>query len=227
MRNTLTFLIAALACGLARPASGFIYTLGNINATIPDNNLNGYQSSESISDLSGPILDVNVNLTVSGGFNGDLYAYVVHNNSMAVLLNRVGVSSASSVGYPDAGFGPDAAQNAFTFDDQASQDVHFYRNSTYTLNGNGQLTGTWQPDARGIDPLSAPAAFDTAGRTNTLSVFNGMNPNGPWVLFIADLSPGGVSTLLGWSLNIVAVPEPTTAALLLVAAGLVVTCRRK
>ncbi len=207
-------------------ARATLYSFGNINATVPDNNLNGYQNTQTISGFSGPIVDVTVNLTISGGFNGDLYAYVAHNGATSTLLNRVGVSSSSTVGYPDAGFGPDAAQNAFTFDDQAGHDVHFYRNFSFSLNGNGQLTGAWQPDGRGIDPLSAAAAFDTAARTNSLSVFDGMNANGPWVLYIADLSPGGVSTLNNWTLNIVGVPEPTTAALLALAGALVLRRRR-
>ena len=29
-------------------------------------------------------------LNLSGGWNGDLYAYLVHNSGFAVLLNRVG-----------------------------------------------------------------------------------------------------------------------------------------
>jgi hypothetical protein len=40
---------------------------------------------------AGPtITDVNVGLQLSGGWNGDLYAYLVHSSGFAVLLNRVG-----------------------------------------------------------------------------------------------------------------------------------------
>jgi len=43
--------------------------------------------------------------------------------------------------------------------------------------------------------------------------FNGLNPNGTWTLFFADLSGGDASTLVSWGLDIAAVPEPTTWAL--------------
>jgi len=120
----------------------------------------------------------------------------------------VGRSSTNGVGYGNSGFGPDASQVSFTLDDQAAGDVHFYRFGAYTLNGSGQLTGAWQPDGRILDPGSAGGLFDGAARTNLLSVFNGMDANGTWTLFVADLSPGGVSTLTDWSLEITVVPEP-------------------
>jgi subtilisin-like proprotein convertase family protein len=195
-----------------RAASPAIFS---INATIPDGDLNGYQNSQTMSGLQPYITDVNVTLTISGGFNGDFYAYLSHGNQIAILLNRVGRGSASSVGYPDAGFGPDNSANSFTFDDQASHDLHLYRTFSYSLNGSGQLTGAWQPDGRNIDPLSSGSLFDSASRTAPLSVFNTLDPNGSWTLFISDVSSGGEGTLVNWGLQITAVPEPTAAALLL------------
>src|ERR1019366_4008189 len=76
----------------------------------------------------------------------------------------------------------------------------------------GQWTGTWQPDGRAIDPQGAPSTFDSASRVNFGS-YNGMNPNGTWTLFIADMSAGGQSELLSWELDITAVPEPVNVAL--------------
>jgi subtilisin-like proprotein convertase family protein len=46
-----------------------------------------------------------------------------------------------------------------------------------------------------------------------LSAFNNTDPNGNWTIFFADLSPGDTSTLNGFSVDIAAVPEPTTMAL--------------
>lgn len=43
--------------------------------------------------------------------------------------------------------------------------------------------------------------------------YNGLNPNGTWTLFIADLSGGGQSQLVSWELDITAVPEPVNLAL--------------
>lgn len=203
-----------LALGLMSPVYAEVYLLPN-PVIIPDGDLNGYQNSQTVSGLQESITHVSVTLNVSGGFNGDLYAYVYHNNTMAVLLNRVGRSATSSVGYPDRGFGPDASQSSFTFDDLASHDVHFYRTFGYTTNSSGQLTGQWQPDGRNMDPQSPGSAFAGAVRANTLSVFNNMNPNGVWMLFIADVSPGFESSLVNWGLDITAaVPEPTSLTLL-------------
>jgi hypothetical protein len=89
-----------------------------------------------------------------------------------------------------------------TLDDSATTDIHNY----------GVLTDPfrYQPDARNVSPLSA---LDTSLRTAWLSSFNGLDPNGSWTLFFADAASGDQSTLLGWSLEITAVPEPTTWAL--------------
>jgi hypothetical protein len=43
--------------------------------------------------------------------------------------------------------------------------------------------------------------------------YNGLNPNGTWTLFIADLSAGAQSQLVSWELDITAVPEPVNVAL--------------
>ena len=208
-------LLALLVSGLAQAhALAYSTSVNNLSAPIPDGDLNGYQNSFNLSGLAGPVTHVSVTLNLLGGFNGDIYGYLVHNHTNAILLNRVGLSSTSSVGYPDGGFGPGPASSSFTFDDQATHDVHLYRTFPYALNGSGQVTGLWQPDGRAIDPLSAGSAFDSAARSNPLGVFNGMDPNGLWTLFLADVSPLGASTLVGWGLNIDLVPEPSSAALL-------------
>ena len=203
-------LFALLLCCNAG-ATTFSYS---VNAIIPDGDLNGYQNSQPLSGLPPVSTDVNVTLNLSSGFNGDFYAYLSHNNAIAILLNRVGRSSASSVGYPDAGFGLDSLATSFTLDDQAGHDVHLYRSFPFALNSSGQLTGQWQPDGRAIDPLSAGSVFDGAARSSTMGVFNGMDPNGLWTLYLADVSPGGEGTLVGWGLQITAVPEPASLTLL-------------
>jgi subtilisin-like proprotein convertase family protein len=221
MKNQ-TFTLAVLLACAAFPARAVItYTPGvnNINATIPDGNLTGVQSSLNLSGLQGSILDLNVSLNIAGGFNGDYYAYLTHNSALSILLNRPGRTGSSSVGYGDAGFGPDSSANRFLFDDQAAHDVHLYRTFPFTLNA-GELTGTWQPDGRAIDPLSSGATFDSSARSAMLSLFNGGDPNGTWTLFVADTSSGGEGTLVSWSMDITtsAVPEPTVAGLLVLGA---------
>ena len=147
-------------------------------------------------------------LNISGGYSGDLYACLSYEGVLVPLLNRVGVTGTGvgdAVGYGDTGFN-------ITLSSAGSHDVHYYEDYSPTINGSGQLAGTWQPDGRAIDPLSAPGSFDSASRV-TFGALNNMNPNGTWTLFIADLSGGGQSQLASWELDITAVPEPMNMAL--------------
>ncbi len=222
--------LAALSIAGAHSALAVITSASveNILAVIPDGNFNGVQSTLTLNGLDPQLSDVNVTLTLSGGFNGDYYAFLSHNGTISVLLNRPGVAAANSVGYPDTGFGPNASNSRFTFDDQATNDVHRYRSFSFSLNGTGQLTGAWQPDGRNIDPLSSGSLFDSASRSSMLSGFNGMNPNGQWTLFVADMSPGGEGTLVNWGVQLTTVPEPSVCALFgLGTVGLLIRSHRK
>jgi len=205
MKTLAAFCSALALCSV--PARAVVSTFGasNLAATIPDGDLNGYQNSIVVSGLPSTLTDLNFSINLSGGFNGDYYAYLSHGNATAVLLNRTGRSSASSVGYADGGF-------AISLDDQAASDVHFYRSGSFTLSA-GQLTGTWEPDGRAIDPLSSGAIFSSAGRTGLLNVFNGMDPNGTWTFFIADVASGAEGQLNSYSFQLTTVPEPSVLAL--------------
>lgn len=179
------------------------------NAVVPDANPVGLTSTLNVSGLGEFITNITVTLNITGGFNGDLYAYLLSpEDSSVILLNRVGMSSSNYFGYGDTGFN-------ITLDSASGNNVHNYQNFSPTFNGSGQLTGTWAPDRRTNDPAySAPSAFDAAPTGNTFANLDGLNPNGVWTLFIADLSPGGQSTLVSWGLTVVTVPEPQTWTLL-------------
>ncbi|MEY2409829.1 MAG: hypothetical protein QOF48_2499, partial [Verrucomicrobiota bacterium] len=171
-----------------------------VNALITDNNPNGYASTKSVATTVGIITDLNVRLNISGGYNGDLFAYLVHESGYSVLLNRVGRRSGDSLGYSDSGFN-------VTIDDQAANgDIHTYRLHEF---GNhitplvGPLTNSWAPDGRATDPA---VVLDTDSRTQLLSSFNGLNPNGEWTLFIADLGPLDTATLVSWGLDFCGLP---------------------
>jgi hypothetical protein len=47
-----------------------------------------------------------------------------------------------------------------------------------------------------------------------VGTFTGLDPNGTWSLFFADRSQNDQSRVVSWSLQIDAVPEPTTWAML-------------
>jgi subtilisin-like proprotein convertase family protein len=189
-----------------------VFDFPGIDRDIPEADDSGVVDSRTISTSTAPIDEVRVTLNISGtgsgGFNGDLYASLQYETGFAVLLNRVGSRAGNSSGYSDSGLN-------VTFDDHASNgDIHVYR---LTLSGNhdtplgGPLSGTWAPDARTADPS---VVVDTSSRTEFLSSFSGLNPNGDWTLFVADLESGGTSRLSGWSLDIASVPEPLDGAML-------------
>jgi len=201
----LTLLVLLLALPLVSQAALYNFTgpfnnngAGNSPGVIADNDPIGLADSHKISGLGNQIANVTVTLNISGGWNGDLYAYLRLNDSpMVVLLDRVGVTASNPDGYGDTGFN-------VTLSASAAHDIHFYQNYSPSFNGSGQLTGTWQADGR-TDPLS--------GTRGSLSDFNGLNPNGTWTIFFADESAGEQSTLLGWSLEITDVPELANVAL--------------
>ncbi len=174
-------------------ANATIYTTnwssGFVNGQIvPDNNFSGWSDTRSVSTMpAGTFTGLTVDLQLSGGWNGDLYAYLVHSSGFSVLLDRVGtgVSGVSSFGYGDAGMNVNLATTG--------TGIHQYGgNSTFS----STPTGSWMTD-------------NTSG---SLASFLSTSPNGTWSLFIADLSGGGVTTVQSWGLqmDIVAVPEVET-----------------
>jgi hypothetical protein len=54
---------------------------------------------------------------------------------------------------------------------------------------------------------------DSTGGATFAGTYGGLDGNGTWSLFLADLSAGNQSTLASWSLDITTVPEPTAIAI--------------
>jgi subtilisin-like proprotein convertase family protein len=187
----------------------------SVNQLVPDANANGLTLTTNLSVTGGTISDITVSLDITNGFNGDLFAFLAGpNGGYAVLLNRVGVSNnASSFGYGNHGFD-------ISFSASAANNIHYYQSVSFSLNGGGQLTGTWVPDGRAIDPQSAPALFGSTSPSATLGSFVGTSPNGDWTLFLADLSTGSQSRVLSWSLDIITIPEPSVLAFGIIGLGL-------
>ena len=183
----------------------------NTLASIPDGNPVGITEQINVGGVGGVVTNVQVQLDITGGFNGDLYAYMLDpQGQMVVLLNRPGVTSGNPFGYSDAGFN-------ITLDGAATNDVHFYQANTYSI-ASGQLTGTWAADGRNINPQSPGSVFSSTSPTVGLNLYNGVNGgdlNGTWTLFIADLATGGGSpTINSVILTIMTVPEPQTWVML-------------
>ena len=72
-------------------------------------------------------------MDITGGWNGDFYAQLVHDTGFAVLLNRIVRTGTMTVGSSSSGM-------LVNFDDQAELDIH--RSPTA-----GSLSGSWQPDS--------------------------------------------------------------------------------
>jgi subtilisin-like proprotein convertase family protein len=185
-----------------------------VNQPIPDGDLAGLASEYNVSGVSGPIGSLTVNLNISGSRNGDLYAWLTHGTGFSVLLNRPGRTAVDSLGYGDDGLN-------VTFSAAAAMDIH-----SYGGNGGNLLTGTYQPDGRKVFPA---LALDTSPRTAMLSSFTGLDPNGDWVLFVADAEGGDLHELVSWGINLTPIPEPASSGLLLsglILLGIAVRSRR-
>ena len=206
--------------GVASAQGNFTF---QVNQTVPDADANGLALVGNVSGLSGTIASVTAALNITNGYNGDLYAYLTGpNGGFAVLLNRVGVSNSASA----AGYGTAGLDVTFT---ASGNDVHYYQSLSPVYNSGGQLTGSWAADGRAIDPASAPSTFAGTAPSATLASFTGTNPNGNWVLFVADFSGGAVSLVNHWDLNITATstPEPGALALLTAASVFVAALTRR
>lgn len=183
-----------------------------VNTSIPDNSSTGVSDTRTISGstIMG-ITQIDLRLEFSGGWNGDLYVYLSHSSGFAVALNRPGKTSGNTIGSGSSGM-------TITLSDLAASDIH-------SMPGSGSVTGTWQPDARNVDP---DLVLDSSPRSAFLSSFNGLAANGTWTLFAADLSAGDESTLVGWGLTINgAVPEPSRTLLLALGAASLMLRRRR
>jgi hypothetical protein len=205
-------LVVILATGvvwssIADPVYTFNFNSAFPNGgVIPDGNVAGWSDTRIISGVVGTNVDVNVWLELSGGYNGDLYGYLVHDTGFAVLLNRVGRATGSPFGYSDAGMD-------IKFDDSAGNgDIHYYQlvedYGTSLFNGS-----SWSPDGRNVNPATINGT-EPRPSTSLLADFVGLTADGSWTLFLADLSVGEETTVMSWGIEIKAVPEPSTWALL-------------
>lgn len=203
---------AALFCSLATlnaaKAAPIIFSSTD-PITIPSSGTNGpanpFPSTLSVSGITDPITDVNITLfNVSHTFPHDLEIALAGPTGVAVVI-------LADIGSPTDVVGID-----LTFDDQA----------TAILSNFGTITeGTYQVAQNGALPLSLsgllPSPLSVTFGQN-LSVFNGLDPNGDWRLFVNDDGGGDVGSIAGgWSLafnsppdgDLNAIPEPATLAL--------------
>ncbi|MCX6896837.1 MAG: PEP-CTERM sorting domain-containing protein [Verrucomicrobia bacterium] len=204
---------AVLAAALSAQATLVIsYDSGVINQTVVDGSASGVALSQTYSglfngDANLGINDVSVNLNITGGYNGDLYGYLVLQSAdgftmTSILLNRVGRTDATGYGSSQSGFG------SITLSAAGSPNIH-------DVVGD-PAGGTYLADGRTTNPNGD---FTGSSSTAGLDVFNNHNANGTWTLFLADMATGDQSTLVK---NVSVVPEPATWALAVFGIGFMV-----
>ncbi|MCC7374377.1 MAG: PEP-CTERM sorting domain-containing protein [Verrucomicrobiales bacterium] len=181
---------------------------------IPDGRLEGTHDTRTITAPFDRVVQVEVSITLApgsdGAFAGDLYVTLVHEDRMAVLLNRPGRERSNRFGYGDSG-----GFSVTLRDDARLGDIHTYQRSQSLGLGGGNsapLENEWQPDGRTADPTVVTTEDP---RTAMLSQFVGTDPNGEWTLFLADASGGGAVALQSWSLQFgfATVPDTGSTAL--------------
>lgn len=205
-------LFALLIMAGTAPAANIITETFSLStsAVIPDGDLSGLLQIINPSTTIDTIDSITMTLNTTGGWNGDMYAYLWHDGVISVLLNRPGRTALLPDGSASSGM-------TLTLADSAATDVHM---------APGALSGTFQPDGRDIHPLSA---FDTSPRTDLLADFASHPASGEWRLFIADTATGGQATLTSWSISITgpsSIPEPAAGLLALAAVGIASRRRR-
>ena len=73
----------------------------------------------------------------------------------------------------------------------------------------------WLDDSATTSIQTATSVTDNGSYNpnGTLANYNGFDPNGTWRLYFSDMATGDTSTLNSWTLDITAVPEPSTWAM--------------
>lgn len=182
---------------------GAVITFGNYDGvTINDlSPASPYPSTIEVSGLANVLLDVNVTLLgLSHTYPDDLW------------IALVGPTGASVVLMANAGVSLDISNAFLTFDNEAASPLPNYdqiESGTYQVS---QFGGSSE-----IAPT--PAGYFTLG--TDLSIFDGLDPNGTWSLYVFDDFYGDSGSLLGWTLNLETAQVPLPGAALLLGAGLV------
>ena len=178
--STLLGVMVIMAAACAAEATIVVNdTYGSFSGggVIPDGNPAGFVNSQTVNGVSdaGQVDNVTVSLNISGGYNGDLYGYLVYQPSgggsavTSILLNRPGLGITGQ-GVPLQYFGyADAGMNVTLNDAVPGTSIDNYGGNTLY---SGVPTGT----------------FNSAGGTLN-SAFNGISTvNGTWTLALFDMS---------------------------------------
>jgi subtilisin-like proprotein convertase family protein len=197
--NMKRIILTALTA-LAISARASLYTTGSI----PDGNPTGVAFTGTYDQATAgfTVSSLIISLNISGGYNGDLYAYLAApNGTLVMLMNQPGMAV--------NGFGASGAGMNITLQDVGA------------ANGNIQNETSGSVLSGSCNAAASLSGFNGSVADGTWTLF-----------FADEVSGGGTSTLNSWSLGITAVPEPVNVALgvfggLFAIAGLIKIRRRK
>lgn len=154
--------------------------------TIPEGNPVGVVDSESFTaaPAGGAVGGILVTLVTTGGYNGDLYAYLVAPNGTTVtLMDQPGTAV--------DGFGAESSGMDLTLSDAGSSSIQ-----NVTGGAGTTLTGTYDAD-------QTLGTFGNSPADGTWDIY-----------FADVGSGGGSPVLDSWTLDIDVVPEPVNTALI-------------
>jgi subtilisin-like proprotein convertase family protein len=147
---------------------------------------NPYPSNITVGGVTGTVTKVTVQLlNISHTFPDDIDVLLVGPGGQKMLLMS------------DVGSTNDLVNVSLTLDDAAAA----------SLPDSAQIvTGTFKPTNIGTgDAFPAPAPAGPYPDPQLLSIFNGLNPNGTWSLYVVDDLGGDTGNMAGgWSLSITA-----------------------
>jgi subtilisin-like proprotein convertase family protein len=139
-----------------------------------------YPMTIPISGRLGKVTDLNVTLPgLTHTFVDDLDLLLVGPNGAKVMLMSDACTNANVV------------NRTYVIDDEAAAVIP---NTTVCAAGTYKPTNLAQPEP--VDPMQAPAPAGPYG--NSLTAFDGIDPNGNWLLYaMDDLPPGGSGFFIG------------------------------
>jgi hypothetical protein len=203
MRRTLalTVGIAAFAAVAAAPASGSVATQSNTTpfdcplSPVALGDCDPNPSTITVAGEDGIVTDVNVFINgISAAFSDDVEVLLVSPQGQAIQLwDDAGGNNAISnlnVSFNDQAAGPMA--------DAAAPVSQGYKPSSYDMPGLENQINTGSP----------PAPYGL-----TLSLVNGISPNGTWSLYLGDDANGmqAVTETGGWMISITSTDVPPAA----------------
>jgi len=155
---------AALALTDFSTSDGITYTgSGSGSQIIPDNTPVGAGYSINFAASGLNISDISITLNLTGGYNGDIYAYLSHGSQIAVLFNQI-TGAANSSGFDITlveGTG-NSVQTATGTAGQVLLGTTFTASQDLSVLNNSDPNGAWTLFFADLSP----------GDTSTLNSFN-------------------------------------------------------